>query len=258
LIDLHCHALPGIDDGPATLEDSIALCRVAAADGTRTIVATPHLSWDYPDVDAGVIHAKVGAVNDALRSAAVDVIIAPGAEVALSRASEVSDAELGALRLAGGPYVLLEVPWNGRTAGVVAALRTFMARDFRIVLAHPERSPVLARNPALVRELVDVGALCCLSVRSLSETAGRDTRSAAWNLLEAGLAHVIASDAHDTSRNPPVLRSTLERVGLSAEQIAYFTDSAPEAIIHGTAVQTPPHVTVRNHRRWSLWRRAAR
>ena len=92
----------------------------------------------------------------------------------------------------------------------------------------------------------------------MSESADRDARSAAWNLLAAGLAHVIASDAHDVSRNPPVLRSMLERAGLSAEEIAYFTVSAPDAIIHGTDVEAPPQVAARNNRRWSLRGWAAR
>jgi protein-tyrosine phosphatase len=250
LIDLHCHVLPGIDDGPPTLEDSVALCRAAHADGTRTIVATPHLNWNYAGVTAAMIHARVVEVNAALRAATVDLTVRPGAEVALTRAAELADGELGVLCLAGGPYVLLEFPWTSVTPGVVNALWAFAKRGYGIVLAHPERSPVLQRNYALVRELVDAGILCCLSARSLSDRADRQTRSVAWTLLAERLAHVIASDSHDAVRRPPELRSALERAGLSAAQIDYFTCVAPEAIIDGAEVPPPPHVDDRRSRRW--------
>lgn len=228
----------------------MALCRAAAEDGTRTLVATPHVSWDYPEVSAAAIHAEVTAVNVALRSADVDVQIRTGAEVALSRAGELSDGELELLALGGGHYVLLEFPWTSVAAGAVNALRTFARRGFGIVIAHPERSPMLQRNVELVRELVDAGALCCLDAGSLSEDADRPSREAAWMLLAAGLAHAIASDCHDAVRRPPELASALERAGLNTRQIDYFARDAPEAILNGEDVAPAPTVENRYRRRW--------
>ncbi|HEY1516639.1 MAG TPA: CpsB/CapC family capsule biosynthesis tyrosine phosphatase [Solirubrobacteraceae bacterium] len=250
MVDLHCHVLPGIDDGPRTLDESVAVCRAARSDGTRTLVATPHVSWDFPDVTAAAIHAEVAAVNLALRAADVDAEVRTGAEVALSRAGELSDGELELLALGGGHYVLLEFPWTSVAAGPVNALRAFARRGFGIVLAHPERSPMLQRDGTLVRELVDAGVLCCLDAGSLAEHADRHTREAAWMLLAAGLAHAIASDCHDAVRRPPELASTLERAGLTARQIDYFARDAPEAIVNGEDVAPPPAVANRHHRRW--------
>ncbi|MGP0047435.1 MAG: tyrosine-protein phosphatase [Solirubrobacteraceae bacterium] len=250
MIDLHCHVLPGLDDGPATLEDSLALCRAARAGGTRTLVATPHLGWHHPGVDAAAVHSRVVEVNQALRAARIDLTVAPGAEVALSRAAELSDGELGVLRLGGGPYVLIEFPWTPAGAGAVHALRAFAARGYRIVLAHPERTPMLQRTPALVRDLVNDGVLCCVSVRSLGEHADRLVRSLAWSLLTQRLAHAIASDAHDVAARPPDLGPALERAGLSGQQIDHFASAAPEAIIAGAAVPPPPPVHDPYRRRW--------
>jgi protein-tyrosine phosphatase len=247
LIDLHCHVLPGIDDGPPSIEASVELCRAACADGTRTMVATPHLNWEYPDVTAAVIHAGVVAVNEALRAVEIDLTVRPGAEVALSRVAELSDGELGVLRLGGGPYLLVECPWSTGAAGVVNALRVLVDRGYGIVLAHPERSPALQR-PAVLHELVDAGMLCCVSARSLTERGDRRARSVAWELLAGRLAHVIASDSHDTVRRPPQLRSTLARAGLGAAQIEYFTREAPAAIIAGTPLAPPPPVDARRGR----------
>ncbi len=250
MIDLHCHVLPGIDDGPPKLEDSLSLCRAAHADGIRTIVATPHVSWSYPDVNAAVVDRQVLAVNQALRAAAIELSIEPGAELALSRASELSDDELRSLRLAGGTHVLLELPWTAVGAAVVQALRAVAQRGVAVVLAHPERSPLLQQDLPLVRALVDEGLLCCLNAGSLGEQADRRTRSAARRLLSEGLVHVIASDAHDARRRPPELRSALERAGLDAGEIDYFTTVAPEAIIHGAQVPPPPRVATRARHRW--------
>jgi protein-tyrosine phosphatase len=250
VVDLHCHVLPGVDDGPSTLEESLALCRAAYQDGTRTLVATPHVGWDYPEVTGPVIHAKVASLNDALRAAAIELTVLTGAEVALSRAGELEDGELDLLTLARGRYVLFEFPWVSRAAGAVHALRSLAHRGYGIVLAHPERSPMLKGDPALVRDLVDSGVLCCLDVASLTDRADRQTRSAAWGLLSGGLAHMVASDAHDAVQRSPRLRSTLADAGLSGAQIDYFTHEAPAAVLEGQAPAPPPRVNDRHHRRW--------
>jgi protein-tyrosine phosphatase len=255
VIDLHCHVLPGLDDGPRTMEESIALCRVAHRDGTRTLVATPHVNWDYPDVTAAAIQTEVAALNRALRAVGIELAIRTGAEVALSRLGELSDFEIGLLALGGGPYVLLEFPWTSVASGAINALRAFARRGHGVVLAHPERAPALQRDGAVVRELVESGVLCCLDAGSLTERADRRTRSSAWELLAAGLVHVIASDSHDARRRPPALASVLEQAGLSVAEIDYFARAAPEAIINGEAVPPPLQVEDRRQRHWLRRRR---
>jgi len=250
VIDLHCHILPGIDDGPRSLEEAITLCRVAERDGTRTLVATPHVNGDYPRVTPAVIVEQTGAVNRALRRSGVNVSVRTGAEVALSRVGELSDPELDLLALGGGPYLLVELPWTSAASGALSALSGLAARGYGIVLAHPERSPMLQHDDALVAELVQSGALCCLDVGSLTDRSGRPTRSLAWKLLADGLVHAIASDCHDAERRPPRLGSVLEQAGLSAEEIDYFTRRGPEAILAGEEVPPPPRVQSRRRRSW--------
>jgi len=224
------------------------MCRAAWRDGTRTIVATPHVNWDYPDVTAVVIQDKVAAVNDALGAARIDMTVRTGAEVALSRAGELSDLELTVLSLGGGPYVMLEFPWTSAASGAVNALRAFARRGHGIVLAHPERSPALRRDLGLIRDLVQSGVLCCLDVGSLAERGDRHVRSAAWQILGEGLVHAIASDAHDAVRRPPELAAALASAGLSAVEVEYFIRDAPEAIINGERVASPPKVRDRRRR----------
>jgi protein-tyrosine phosphatase len=243
VIDLHCHVLPGLDDGPATIADSLALCRVAFDAGTRMIVATPHVSWDYPGVDASVMSTGVIAVNAALQEASVDLEVRVGAEVRLSRAAELTDGELHGLRLGAGPYVLVELPDSSGAAGIANALHALADRGYGIVLAHPERSPALRRNPDLVEQLVEMGVLCCVTARALTGHAGREVRAFAWELLGAQLVHVIGSDAHGAVRRPPDFGPELERAGLEHSQIDYFTRAAPLAIIEGRPLRAPPAVS---------------
>src|SRR4051794_10100635 len=114
---MHCHVLAGIDDGPETIEGSLALARVAEQRGIDTIVATPHVSWRYGN-DAATIAGLVEQTNDALTKADIAVRVLAGAEIAMSRAPDVPREELAALTLGGGPWLLLECPFTSVTAGM--------------------------------------------------------------------------------------------------------------------------------------------
>ena len=186
LIDLHFHALPHIDDGPRTLERALELCAAAAADGTSVVVATPHINFEYPGVDADTVHAGFKELRVALDRAEIPLEVRAGGEVALARVGELSDAELRRLTLDGGPTLLLELPWRGSATGMVTAVGRVAARGFHVLLAHPERTPLLREDPGVVAEMVQAGAWCCLNAASLTERAGRETRSAARRLLAGG------------------------------------------------------------------------
>jgi protein-tyrosine phosphatase len=259
VIDLHCHVIPDLDDGPATIEEALALCRAAAGAGTTTIVATPHVNWDYPAVDSAAIRAGVNEVNAALRAASIELDIGAGAEIAVSRLADLSDADIAGLRLGEGGYSLIECPHHGGTpTAIEQMLRRFGGSGNSILLAHPERCPVFQSNPRLLPALTEAGMLCCITARSLTGDFGTRARAYAWNLLAAGHVHTIASDAHDAVGRPPDLAPALARAGLNDAQIDYFAFSAPQAIITGAPVPRPPRVAEPQTRRWRLRRRPAR
>jgi len=256
VIDLHCHVIPNLDDGPATIDDSLALCRAASGAGTTTIVATPHVNWDYPAVDSVAVRARVKAVNAALREASIEVDVDAGAEIALSRIGEMAEAEIALLHLGEGPYSLIECPHHGGApTAIEEMLRRFARSGHSILLAHPERCPVFQSNPRLIPALTEAGMLCCITARSLTGDFGSRARAYAWNLLASGHVHAIASDAHDAVGRPPDLAPALIRAGLSDSQIEYFAFSSPQAIINGAPVPRPPHVAEPQTRRWPLRRR---
>lgn len=238
MIDLHCHILPDIDDGPATHEEALGLARLAVANGIRTIVATPHVSWQYPANGGTLIAAKVAELAADLARAGIPLEVLPGAEIALSRAVELDDEELDALRLGGGPYLLVECPASPSAVGFEEGVWTLRSRGHRIVLAHPERCPGFLRDRSALERLVGDGLLTQLTAGSFAGQFGREIRRFSERMVTDGLAHVVASDAHDTGRRPPSIAAELAAAGLRA-QAEHLAGAVPQAILAGT----PPPTT---------------
>ncbi|HWF50820.1 MAG TPA: CpsB/CapC family capsule biosynthesis tyrosine phosphatase [Solirubrobacteraceae bacterium] len=242
MIDLHFHLLPGIDDGPTDLAESVALARAAAELETATIVATSHVSHHYRN-DAATIAAGVERVATSLREERIPVDVRAGAEVALTRALELSDDELHALRLGDGPWLLLECPLTPRAAGVEEALGHLAERGHRLLLAHPERCPSLHRDPALLPRLIADGMRTSLTAGAFAGQFGRDVRDLSRRLFDQGLVHSVASDAHDTVRRPPGMIAELASAEIPEEWIRYLTDESPAALLAGSELPVPPPLT---------------
>lgn len=254
MIDLHAHVLPGIDDGPGDLDAALALVRAAAAAGTRRIVTTSHVSSRYPN-SAAEIDACVRVLREALAANDIDVELAAGAEVSLSRAQQLDPSELERLRLGDGPYLLVESPLNP-AVGDFEWMIEDLARTHRIVLAHPERCPAFQRDPDRLVRLVARGAISSITAGALSGRFGKDVRQFTIWLFEQGLVHNVASDTHDLgSRGPEVLAllaaAEKELPGLN-EQVSWLTDAVPAAVLAGEPVGTPA-LLPRARRTW--WRR---
>src|SRR5436190_5278214 len=114
LIDLHCHILPGLDDGPADMEETLEMARVAVTEGVHVVVATPHIRDDHPFDHAG-IEPLVDEVNSLLRDEGIDLQVVSGGEVALTKVAELDDDSLGPLCLGRGRYLLIESPYTHAT-----------------------------------------------------------------------------------------------------------------------------------------------
>jgi protein-tyrosine phosphatase len=282
MIDLHCHVLPGVDDGPATVEESIALAREAHEDGTTTIAATPHVDWIRPQINARLVRDAVTALQGELDAAGVGVRIVPGGEVASTRAIELDDDELRALTLGGGAgdsgasgggggggtsgggggggasgggggggggWLLLECPLDATvTPGFVEIARMLARRGHRLLLAHPERCPLFLRGPQLLDELVAEGMLAQVTAGALSGLYGRTVRDAAFRMVDTGAAHVVASDGHGGNR-PAKIAGELTGTGLDPALIRWLTDDVPAALLAGEAPPPRPPVEPRPSRR---------
>jgi protein-tyrosine phosphatase len=249
MIDLHCHVLPGIDDGPATIAGSLAIARLAAAGGTRTLVATPHVNWRYRN-DAATIAERVAELNE--RLVAEEVLttdggvleVRPGAEIALTLIGELQDGQLETLGLGDGPWLLVEPPFAAVAPNLDAFLLELLADlrsvgGRRIVLAHPERCPAFQRDPRMLERLVRAGMLTSITAGSLAGQFGGEARRLALALARDGLLHNVASDAHDAVNRPPEIAAALQRAGL-APLAPWLTGAVPTAVLAGKEIPPPP------------------
>jgi protein-tyrosine phosphatase len=241
VIDLHTHVLPGIDDGPETIEGSIAIARAAASDGTRVMVATPHVNWHHHN-DAARIARLAGELNERLRAEGIGVEIRTGAEIAMTRVEDIGQDELERLRLGDGPWVLLEPPFTPVVTGLDGIVMSLQNAGHRVVLAHPERCPALHREPQLIESLARGGVLMSITAGSLVGRFGGEVRRFARRMVEQNLVHNVASDTHDALRRPPGMTVALREAGLDGLS-RWLTEAVPNAILSGESIPAPP-VTV--------------
>lgn len=257
VIDLHTHVLPGLDDGPDTLEGSLELARAAFAAGTRTLVATPHINRAY-DVDPQRVREASERLRDGLEREGIELELLTGGEISTGRLPRLSAEELDALRLGDGPYLLIEAPLTSGAWQLREILERLQADGYRVLLAHPERCAGLQRDPALLRDLVAGGALCSITAGALAGQFGRTVTRFALELLREGLVHDVASDTHDTHRRPPDLRAPLtagaaQLPGLDG-QARWLTQDAPAAILAGEPLPQRPDLPERGWRERLLGR----
>jgi protein-tyrosine phosphatase len=241
MLDLHCHILPGLDDGAADTNVSLAMARIAEEAGIQAIVSTPHVREDYPfDVDE--LPARRQELQSALDAEGINVLIESGAELDLDMASQLDDDVLETLCLGGGRYLLVESPYTHALAWLEEALKGLQERGFRPVLAHPERCPSFISDLDRFGGLVARGILASITAASMTGTFGKPVARCALEMLRGGLVHDVASDAHSAGRRSPVLHVGFEHAerqlpGISA-QASWYTEAAPAAMLAG--VELPP------------------
>lgn len=232
--EIHFHILPGLDDGPATIGESVELARRAVRDGTRTVVATPHVRADYL-TDVHELPHRVRELNARLRLDGVPLNVLPGAEVApaMVEALGADGLEQVAVGPPGARWVLLEAPFAS-VAGALDAAAELRARGYTVVLAHPERSAgVLASGCRLLRQELAAGTLTQISVPSLLGHHGLDAQVAAWHLVDMRLAHFVASDAHSAAR-PPMLGDGMDALlaqGRPFAEVRRLAETGPRELV---------------------------
>jgi protein-tyrosine phosphatase len=247
-----------LDDGPSTLPDAIALARAAELGGVQKSVATPHIREDYP-FPIDLVEGRMAELGEALSAEGIALALEIGGEVAISQVDELDDDALRRLCLGSGSYLLVESPYSHATGLLEGALFELQVRGFRPVLAHPERSPGFLAEPGRLEALVKRGILCSITASSLEGRFGGRVLRFAAQLLDGGLVHNLASDAHDARRRPPLNRAALEslesKLPALRERGAWLTEQVPAALLAGEDVPPPPSGNQRGARRRSLFRR---
>lgn len=238
MIDLHCHLLPGVDDGPGDVLAAVALARAMVAEGTTTAAATSHVHPDFPNTAATLARARAAVVK-ALEWEKVPLEVVRGAELDLLHVAQLDAAALAELQLGDSGTLLIECPFAVGAPFFEDVVSKLQLHGFRILLAHPERSPAFQRDASLLERLVERGALVSITGASLVGRFGRTARRYADWALDHDLVHDVASDAHNTESRPPALRAPLREAGYGwAEE--WLTQAAPAAILAGAPLPARP------------------
>lgn len=238
MIDLHCHILPGLDDGSRDLDDSAGLARQAAADGIEAVCATPHIRHDH-DVRIEELEGRIEQLSARLAADGIPVAILPGGEVAETAVEGLAEEELARVALGHGDWILLE-PAPGPLGETLLRRVAYLAeRGHRALIAHPERH-LSADMFERIAALVAAGAL----VQATADFFLREETAAGMlTLAEAGLVHVLSSDAHTTIAGRPLrLGPAFERLGAIealAPRLEWMAETAPRAIVAGEALEVP-------------------
>ncbi|MGK7296187.1 MAG: tyrosine-protein phosphatase, partial [Candidatus Wenzhouxiangella sp. M2_3B_020] len=213
LTDLHCHMLPGIDDGSRSMEQSLAMARIAVEDGITTTVVTPHhLNGVYRNPGQQIREA-IDGLNRALQAEGIGLNILPGSELHLTPETPEELDKGTALTIANqGRAALVELPVHTVPVGAEHLLEAILAMDLTPVIAHPERNSELRRTPERLDEWVEMGCLAQVTVQSCTGRFGEPVQRSARDMIRRGAIHVAASDAHRDRRRVPQLTPAREPI----------------------------------------------
>lgn len=257
MYDLHCHILPGIDDGPQSMAETLEMCGRAVQDGIHSIVATPHtLSSVFHSSFKKVMDLTV-VVQEELAAAGIPLTVYPGAEIHVcpDLLEQIENGDAGTINN-NGSYVLVEFPVNYVPPRFKEEIFRLKLKGITPIIAHPERNSAIAADIAKLYELVLAGALCQVTAFSITGEFGEGIRQCAEQLLRAGLVHVIASDAHAAFDRVPVLS---EAVDAAAEILKNYEEATgmvtriPAAIIAGRILDLPAPVRANLPKRKTWW-----
>lgn len=216
MIDLHCHLLPGIDDGPDTMEDALALCRIAAADGITHAVVTPHIHpGRWPNTRASIARG-CQALQTMLDEQGIALRLGFAAEVRITEQlmAQVEEDEIPCYGTVEGYRVmLLEFPHGQIIPGSDKLAKWLLARNIRPLIAHPERNRQVMRNPACLEPFLALGCWLQLTAGAVTGGFGARARAIALRLLEQDVVAVVASDGHNAGARPPAMGEAFEYIG---------------------------------------------
>lgn len=244
MIDIHCHLLPGIDDGAVDLDMALAMARIAEADGIHTVICTPHIYPGLYENDAAGIRRAVAALQRNLDEAGIAISLLSGADAHLTpdlAAEIVSDR---VPTLAGSRYLLLEPPHHVAPPQFEQSVFQLMVDGIVPVITHPERLSWIETHYDLFARLVDRGCWMQITAGALTGRFGRRVRYWGDRFVSEGRAHVLATDAHHPRRRPPLLAEARDAAAslVGHQEAMHLVQTRPAAIVanEGPAGMTLP------------------
>jgi protein-tyrosine phosphatase len=233
MIDIHCHILPGIDDGARDWATTLEMCRLARQDGVTHIVATPHANYEYQYDRAAHL-----ALLDELRARVPELNFSLGCDFHLSY-DNVEDARQHPERYAIGEtrYLLVELS-EYSIFNVAQTLYALQATGLLPIVTHPERNPLIVAKPELLDELAAVRCLFQITANSLTGFWGKRAQQFCMEMLRKRLVHFIASDAHGVKNRTPVLSQARDAAAkiVGAAEAEKLVAANPDAVVTGRLI----------------------
>ncbi|MDO4431815.1 MAG: hypothetical protein Q4B80_00735 [Aerococcaceae bacterium] len=222
IIDLHSHLLPGLDDGPKTLEESIKLAKLAVSEGIRYSVLTPHSPYKKNSNTASEVISATETLKAALQAENIPLKIYASQEIEITKdfLDDFEDDQL--LSLDGrGKYYLLKLPEKKLTEHVFEVLEELLIEGITPIISNPEQHPAFMDDVNQLYDLVAAGCIAQLSAASYMGEHGPEIQDLAYQMLELNLVHLIASDAHEVSPQAFNLKKAFVKI-----QNVYGTETA--------------------------------
>ncbi len=257
-VDIHNHILPGLDDGPRTMNESIMLARAMVAVGYNTVIATPH-TFEGSPAPAQIIE-RLSELQSELKRLSIPLKLLPGAEqhIEPTTLERLIKGEILTLNQTG--YLLLELPMlQPLPVYTEELLFKLVTHNYRPVIPHPERTVDLQRNPKLLYRLYEAGAIFQLTWGAITGWLGPAARQTAWTMLSANLAHLFSTDAHNAaSRQLTVNKAAtwLEgKQGAGAAEL--YLSTRPRQLLAGRSLDlpAPSPLSLRAKRKFSFFSR---
>lgn len=237
MIDLHCHILPGIDDGASDLSMSLDMARAFVADGVTQVACTPHILPGYYFNTGATIRPAVAELQAVLDREDIPLQLVAGADnhVVPDFVSGLHSGHL--LTLGGSRYVLVEPPHHVAPPRLDELFFSILAAGFVPILTHPERLAWIKDHYPLMQHLAGSGVWMQITAGSLSGAFGRNARYWAERMLDEGLVRILATDAHDTTRRPPNLREgrDLAAARVGAREADFLVVTRPMGVLADVA-----------------------
>lgn len=247
MIDIHSHILPAIDDGAETLEESLAMARLAVAGGVTDLVCSSHSAELFEMGPQAALQERVNTLQAAVDAASIPLRLWPGMEIFLTPETPRHLAAGRAWGLAGGRYVLVEVPYEPWPAHTEQTLFELQVAGYLPILAHPERYVAIQHDPNVLYRLVERGILAQVTTGAFDGHFGAATRRCAITLCEHGLVQILASDSHsayDRRRLPGLSSGRRVLAGLVGdEQATVMTTTIPGDVLAGRPMTSEPRAT---------------
>ncbi|MCA0981215.1 tyrosine-protein phosphatase [Exiguobacterium aestuarii] len=250
MIDIHCHLLPAVDDGPGTVEQTIEMARRAVEEGVTAIVVTPHAFHPQFETEDLNVQEAAATLKNVLHQEGITLDIYPGQEIRVfgDLVQALEDGE--ALSLAGSRYVLVEFPSDTVPAYAEQLFFRLQTEGYTPVIAHPERNKELATNPKRLVDFVSSGALSQVTTSSLTGEFGQNVKEIAFVFLRNGLSQLVASDAHSTGRRTFYWEAAEQAVAeeLGVERWETLKENAAAIVKDEFVFVDPPILPTKNWR----------